>query len=46
VEILSEGRFTGNIDAQRLVVADGALLNGHINQQVKMEERPETAQED
>lgn len=45
VEILSEGRFTGTIDAQRLVVAEGALLNGHINQQVKMENEPEAPQQ-
>lgn len=31
VEILSQGRYTGNIKAERLVVADGAILNGNIN---------------
>ncbi len=32
VEILSQGRFTGNIQSQKLVIADGAILNGTINQ--------------
>jgi cytoskeletal protein CcmA (bactofilin family) len=31
VEILSEGRYTGNIDSKKLVVAEGAVLNGNIN---------------
>lgn len=31
VEILSQGRYTGNIKSQKLVVADGAILNGDIN---------------
>jgi len=35
VEILSEGRYTGNIQSQKLVVADGAVLNGFINQDQK-----------
>ena len=35
VEILSLGRFTGNIQSQKLVVADGAILNGNINQDTK-----------
>lgn len=33
VEILSRGRYTGNIQSQKLVVAEGAVLNGHINQE-------------
>jgi cytoskeletal protein CcmA (bactofilin family) len=35
VEILSQGRYTGNIQSQKLVVAEGAVLNGHINQEQK-----------
>ena len=35
VEILSEGRYTGNIQSEKLVVADGAVLNGFINQDQK-----------
>jgi cytoskeletal protein CcmA (bactofilin family) len=35
VEILSLGRYTGNIQSQKLVVEDGAILNGNINQQKK-----------
>ena len=35
VEILSEGRYTGNIESKKLVVADGAILNGLINQDNK-----------
>ena len=33
VEILSLGRYTGNIQSQKLVVAEGAILNGNINQE-------------
>ncbi len=33
VEILSQGRYTGNIQSQKLVVADGAILNGNVNQE-------------
>ena len=33
VEILSLGRYTGNIQSKKLVVAEGAILNGNINQQ-------------
>jgi cytoskeletal protein CcmA (bactofilin family) len=33
VEILTLGRYTGNIQSQKLIVADGALLNGEINQE-------------
>lgn len=33
VEILSRGRYTGNIQSQKLVVAEGAVLNGEINQE-------------
>lgn len=32
VEILSRGRYTGNIDSQKLIVSEGAILNGNINQ--------------
>lgn len=32
VEILSRGRYTGNIDSQKLLVSEGAILNGNINQ--------------
>ena len=35
VEILSLGRYTGNIQSQKLVVAEGAILNGNINQEKK-----------
>jgi cytoskeletal protein CcmA (bactofilin family) len=35
VEILSQGRYTGNIQSQKLVVSDGAILNGNINQDAK-----------
>ena len=31
VEILSQGRYTGNIESRKLVVAEGAVLNGYIN---------------
>ncbi len=31
VEILSRGRYSGNIDSQKLVVSEGAMLNGNIN---------------
>jgi len=32
VEIMSLGRYSGNIHSQKLVVAEGAILNGEINQ--------------
>lgn len=32
VELLSLGRYTGNIQSQKLVVEEGAILNGNINQ--------------
>jgi cytoskeletal protein CcmA (bactofilin family) len=35
VELLSLGRYTGNIQSQKLVVEDGAILNGNINQEKK-----------
>lgn len=35
VEILSPGRYIGNIQSKKLVVAEGALLNGNINQEQK-----------
>lgn len=35
VEILSEGRYTGNIQSKKLVVAEGAILNGIINKDAK-----------
>ncbi len=31
VEILAQGRYTGNIQSQKLVVEEGAILNGNIN---------------
>lgn len=31
VEILAQGRYTGNIYSEKLVVAEGAILNGNIN---------------
>ena len=33
VEILSEGRYNGNIISEKLVVSEGALLIGNINQE-------------
>ena len=33
VEILAQGRYSGNIQSKKLVVAEGALLNGNINQE-------------
>jgi cytoskeletal protein CcmA (bactofilin family) len=33
VEILSEGRYNGNIMSEKLVVAEGAVLIGNINQE-------------
>ena len=35
VELLSPGRYTGNIQSQKLVVEEGAILNGNINQEKK-----------
>ncbi len=35
VEILSEGRYSGNIQSTKLVVAEGAVLNGHVNKNQK-----------
>ncbi|MGD2086144.1 MAG: polymer-forming cytoskeletal protein [Candidatus Aminicenantes bacterium] len=35
VELLAQGRYSGNIQSQRLVVEEGALLNGNINQEKK-----------
>lgn len=35
VEILTLGRYTGNIQSQKLVVEEGAILNGNINQEKK-----------
>ena len=35
VEILAQGRYTGNIQSQKLVVEEGAILNGNINQEKK-----------
>ncbi len=35
VEILSEGRYNGNIESKKLVVAEGAILNGIINKDTK-----------
>jgi cytoskeletal protein CcmA (bactofilin family) len=32
VELLALGRYTGNIQSQKLVVEEGAILNGNINQ--------------
>jgi len=43
VEILSEGRYNGNIISEKLVVAEGALLIGNINQEEETgPESPET----
>jgi cytoskeletal protein CcmA (bactofilin family) len=35
VELLSLGRYTGSIQSQKLVVEEGAILNGDINQKKK-----------
>ena len=35
VEILAQGRYTGNIQSQKLVVEEGAILNGNINKEKK-----------
>jgi cytoskeletal protein CcmA (bactofilin family) len=35
VELLSLGRYTGSIQSQKLVVEEGAILNGSINQEKK-----------
>lgn len=37
VEILSEGRYNGNIMSEKLVVAEGAVLIGNINQEEETE---------
>lgn len=43
VEILSEGRYNGNIISEKLVVAEGAVLIGNINQEEETEPNsPET----
>jgi len=39
VEILAQGRYTGNIQSQKLVVEEGAILNGNINQQKDKEKK-------
>ncbi|MGE5341361.1 MAG: bactofilin family protein [Candidatus Omnitrophota bacterium] len=33
VEILSTGRYTGSIQSEKLIIAEGAFLNGEINEQ-------------
>lgn len=44
VEILSEGRYNGNIMSEKLVVAEGAVLIGNINQEEEAEPvSPDTA---
>ena len=35
VELLSLGRYSGSIQSQKLVVQEGAILNGDINQEKK-----------
>ncbi len=35
VEILSLGRCTGNIQSEKLVVEEGAILNGFVNKEEK-----------
>jgi cytoskeletal protein CcmA (bactofilin family) len=37
VSILSQGRYTGNIQSQKLVVAEGAILIGDINKETEGE---------
>jgi cytoskeletal protein CcmA (bactofilin family) len=39
VEIRAQGRYTGNIRSQNLVVEEGAILNGHINQEKEKERK-------
>ncbi|NIM13736.1 MAG: polymer-forming cytoskeletal protein [Candidatus Aminicenantes bacterium] len=39
VEILAQGRYTGNIQSQKLVVEEGAILNGNINQKKVKEKK-------
>jgi cytoskeletal protein CcmA (bactofilin family) len=39
VEILAQGRYTGNIQSQKLVVEEGAILNGNINQEKAKEKK-------
>jgi cytoskeletal protein CcmA (bactofilin family) len=39
VEILAQGRYTGNIQSQKLVVEEGAILNGNINQKKEKEKK-------
>jgi cytoskeletal protein CcmA (bactofilin family) len=39
VEILAQGRYTGNIQSQKLVVEEGAILNGNINQKKAKEKK-------
>lgn len=41
VLIMSEGRYSGNIRSEKLVVAEGAILIGDINKEEELE-RPET----
>jgi len=36
VEILAQGRCSGNIQSQKLVVAEGAILNGNINEEISI----------
>lgn len=44
VEILSNGRYNGNIISEKLVVAEGAVLIGNINQEEETEQFPQEAQ--
>ncbi|MCP5102004.1 MAG: polymer-forming cytoskeletal protein [bacterium] len=44
VAILSEGRYTGNIRSEKLVVADGAILFGDINKEEKTAVPPAQAE--
>jgi cytoskeletal protein CcmA (bactofilin family) len=39
VEILAQGRYTGDIQSQKLVVEEGAILNGNINEKRAKEKK-------
>ena len=42
VAILSDGRYNGNIQSEKLVVAEGAILIGDINKEEKSKESKES----
>ena len=42
VEILSNGRYNGNIKSEKLVVSEGAVLIGNINQEAETTAEAET----